>query len=169
MARALAMLGNYAIGNDVVSFDHLHLSLDIPPLPHSYGFTRVEEIEDYCRDCPLSMLWPNVCPGLWLTADIRPYLTHTFRRYGRLGRAPDIVIQFRCSDSHGHDHMGLLTFDFYYHVLAPHVSRESHISILPDISGFDSPCCSALALVLVEALRAVFHCAVELLVPTSVA
>eukprot|EP00667_Euglena_gracilis_P009756 EG_transcript_9921 len=65
--------------------------------------------------------------------------------------------------------MGLLSFDFYHHVLAPHVSRESHISILPDISGFESPCCSALALVLVEALRAVFHCAVELLMPTSVA
>eukprot|EP00667_Euglena_gracilis_P022219 EG_transcript_24635 len=166
-ARALALLGNFAIGNGTISSDHLHLSLNNPPLPKLYGFTRVEEMALLCRNCSLTQTFPNRCPGLWLAADIRQYLTHTFRQHGRLRTAPDIAIQFRCSDSHAFDRMGLFSFGFYHRVLAPHISRESRISILPDISGFESPCCSALALALAEALRAVFRCAVELLVPST--
>eukprot|EP00667_Euglena_gracilis_P017689 EG_transcript_18679 len=162
------MLGNYKLGDDVLTYDELRLQLDSPPLPEADGFHRVKELDKLCHACPLDVSTPSLCPGLWLAADIRRYLMHALKSYGRPGPGADIAIQFRCSDSHKFGTMGLFSFHYYHFILAPHVSTESHISILPDVFHLESPCCSALSLALAEALRAAFHCTVEVLVPSKV-
>eukprot|EP00667_Euglena_gracilis_P009374 EG_transcript_9523 len=168
-ARALATLGGYSIEDTVLTYEDIQLPVHWPPLTPVHNFERVKELEEICRTCPLSLHYHNECPGLYLAADVRPYLRWAFGRYGRPGPAPDMAVQFRCTDSHGHNMMGLLPFEYYYTALAPHVTNRSRISVLSDVLQDESPCCSALALALVEALRRAFRCAVELLHPTTVA
>eukprot|EP00667_Euglena_gracilis_P006737 EG_transcript_6791 len=168
-ARALATLGGYSIEDSVLTYEDVKLPVHWPPLSAANNFERVKELEEICRTCPLSLHYHNECPGLYLAADARPYLRWAFGRYARPGPAPDVAVQFRCTDSHKHNMMGLLPFEYYHTALAPHVTNRSRVSVLSDVFQDESPCCSALALTLVEALRKAFHCPVELLYPTTVA
>jgi len=145
----------------------VRLPLAQPP-PPAAGFSRLPELEHYCKLCPPTDVYPTLCAGMWLAADIRAHLQWAFRDNHSGGPVVDVAIQFRCGDSHDDPKMGMLPFEYYHAVLRDRITNGTRVSILPDPEAAQSECCMALALALLASLHREFRVSVECRYPTTV-
>jgi len=167
-ARAMALLGNYTVEPALLVYDDVRLSLTFNQ-PPSVGYSRVPELEHYCKVCPFATPFLTTCTGMFLVSDARDHLRRALRRHLAVSPKADVLIQFRCSDSHNQSSMGLLPFDYYHLALAGRVTNRTRVVVLPDDDVGRHSCCTALALTLAAALRHAFNCTVELRQPSTVA
>eukprot|EP00668_Euglena_longa_P000434 GGOE01000551.1.p2 GENE.GGOE01000551.1~~GGOE01000551.1.p2 ORF type:complete len:264 (-),score=45.28 GGOE01000551.1:301-1092(-) len=118
------------------------------------------------------MEYPTLCDGMWTVySNLRSHLQEAFARPQQPPLPPqlDVVIQFRCSDSHSNFRMGLLPFEYYHRALGGRVNHSSHIAIIPDPGVPQHGCCQAMVQLLSIALYHTFHCTVEVRWPSGVA
>eukprot|EP00667_Euglena_gracilis_P007700 EG_transcript_7783 len=171
-ALALAELTGLPLASTPYVYDGFSLR---PPAPLTHArrrLGRVPELQHYCERCPLSLEYPTLCDGMWTAySNMRPHLQEAFRRIDQSPLPPqlDVVIQFRCSDSHSNYRMGLLPFGYYHKALAGRVNSSSHITIIPDPGVPEHGCCQAMVHVLSNSLYHTFHCSVEVRWPSTVA
>eukprot|EP00667_Euglena_gracilis_P014690 EG_transcript_15233 len=139
----------------------------LPPSDPATLYHRAREMLHYCSVCPMRNSWLHECPGLWMTPDIRGHLQAAIAPYRAAEK--DIVIQFRCGDSHAERKMGLLPYEYYSAALAREVNSTRQVAILLDPIATRNDCCVALAHALAIGLAAQFACDVELLQPRTMA
>ena len=122
----------------------------------------------YCWACNRQKvaLFPHVCRGPWLYADIRGELERSLRAARVQPEAKDVVVQFRCSDSYFRRGYGALRWAYYRTALAEafagQAPRDRTVTIITDPGVPTEPFCRALLRVLVGFVRRAFpRCGVE--------
>jgi len=162
-AVRLAQLAGMSAKIDAMDYENLRYDFSVPAPDPSEQFYGIRELEFYCRRCPLTTPYLQECAGVWLTADIAKTIQDMLKDKLAILPSKDVIIQFRCSDSHREWAMGLMPFEFYKQALSDLVNSSTTISILPDPKVARVGCCTAHMHVLQVALGHAFKCNVEIL------
>jgi hypothetical protein len=166
-AVRLAQLAGMSAKIDAMDYENLRYDFSVPAPDPSEQFYGIRELEFYCRRCPLTTPYLQECAGVWLTADIAKTIQDMLKDKLAILPSKDVIIQFRCSDSHREWAMGLMPFEFYKQALSDLVNSSTTISILPDPKVARVGCCTAHMHVLQVALGHAFKCNVEILRPST--
>jgi hypothetical protein len=137
-------------------------------------FARVPELEHYCKKCPsdthdMFQRWFHTCMAAWMVVNITEELSGALQLVTPRYTPYDVVIQFRCGDSHKHPKYGMLPFKYYREALTPHLANKTNVSvaILPDPDVPREPFCRGLLTGLKAALEFVFSIEVTTLKAAS--
>jgi len=171
-AVGLAQLGGMGAVIIPLEFEGIRFDFSIPnpePANPSDRFLNLNELDFLCQRCPLTIPYPHECPGLWLATNMREIMHKMFAEKIKEAPRKEVLIQFRCSDSHEQPYMGLLPFDYYARALRGRVTNASTLSIMPDPKVISLDCCHAQLHVLQAALMFHYRCAVEILHPAALA
>eukprot|EP00667_Euglena_gracilis_P013382 EG_transcript_13805 len=175
-ARGVALLAGMDFeARPPFRYQNIQLPSWVPAVRRSRQFARVPELEHYCRKCPsdtpaMFQRWFHTCMAAWMVVNIREELTAAIRLATPRYTPRDVVIQFRCGDSHKHPVYGMLPFKYYREALAPHLNNTNgklQVAILPDPDVPREPFCVGLVKAIRAALNFTFGVEVEVLTAAS--